>query len=104
MDDEDEDDGVIVPTHGDVLIARSSPPGYVSMRNRANGSYFIQELCKVLDENAKSAAPDDFVSVLTKVNKIVGEQTMNVGREKRKQTPCFYSTLTKKVMFSANNQ
>ena len=104
VDDEDKDDGVIGPTHGDVLIARSSPKGYQSIRNKANGSYFIQELCKVLDENTKSVDPGDLLSVLTKVNNNVGKQTMNVGGERRKQTPCFYSTHTKKVKFTATVQ
>ena len=104
MDEEYEDDGVIIPTHGDVLIARSSPLGFKSLRNKTNGSLFIQELCKVLDENAKSADSDDLLSVLTKVNNNVGKEIKIVGGERRKQTPCFYSTLTKKVKFTANNQ
>ena len=104
MDEEYEDDGVIIPTHGDVLIARSSPLGFKSLRNKTNGSLFIQELCKVLDENTKSVDPGDLLSVLTKVNNNVGKEIKNVGGERRKQTPCFYSTHTKKVKFTATVQ
>ena len=35
------------PENKDMLLAFSSCPGYVSVRNRENGSWFIQDLCEV---------------------------------------------------------
>ena len=103
-DEEYAADGVIIPTHGDVLIARSSVEGYESLRHKTDGSIFIQQLCMVLDANAKLADPDDFVSVLAKVNNNVGKQTMLHDGERTKQTPCFFSTLTKKVKLTMNKE
>ena len=33
--------------YSDMIIARSTIPGYVSFRNTGLGSWFIQDLCKV---------------------------------------------------------
>ena len=41
------------PENKDMLLAFSSCPGYVSVRNRENGSWFIQDLCEVQKSKVK---------------------------------------------------
>ena len=36
-----------VSEYGDLMVAYSTIPGFVSWRNETNGSWFIQDLCEV---------------------------------------------------------
>jgi hypothetical protein len=38
-----------IPSMADLLIVMSTPPSYVSLRNKEKGSWFIQSLCKNLE-------------------------------------------------------
>ena len=40
---------VTLTEFSDIMIAESTLPGYVAMRNKNEGSWFIQELCQVQD-------------------------------------------------------
>ncbi|XP_078318289.1 caspase-3-like [Crassostrea virginica] len=58
------------PAEADFLIAHSTMPGYVSLRNE-DGSFFIQSLVK----NIKELSPrEDLVSILAEVNRDVSEK------------------------------
>ena len=39
-----------IPCYADILIFQASYKGHVAIRNTASGSWFIQELCKGIDE------------------------------------------------------
>lgn len=89
-----------IPSEADFLIAYSVVPGYFSWRNSANGSWFIQALSEVLEENWSKM---DLLTMMTRVNKKValnfesrtGKDFMN----RKKQIPCITSMLTKEVWF-----
>lgn len=76
----------------------SSLLGHVSFRN-AQGSWYIQELCNVIE----SFDPDDesILDILTATNSAVSRRVSNVDgrRNNKKQISSFYSTLTKKLYF-----
>ncbi|EDS44486.1 caspase-6 [Culex quinquefasciatus] len=86
------------PEFADFLIAMSSHHGHVSFRN-AQGSWYIQELCNVIE----SFDPDDesILDILTATNSAVSRRVSNVDgrRNNKKQISSFYSTLTKKLYF-----
>lgn len=91
-----------VPVHADFLIARATPSGYLSMRHTQKGSFFIQALCKVLNEDGET---DDLVSLLTMVNDCVAQEDMKLEvepnvLEQRKQVACYTSTTTKKIQLT----
>ncbi|XP_016402196.1 caspase-8-like, partial [Sinocyclocheilus rhinocerous] len=50
----------------DFLIALSTVEGYVSVRDKYSGSWFIQSLCKHLEEGSKRG--QDILRILTNVN------------------------------------
>uniref|UniRef100_G3MT21 Caspase family p20 domain-containing protein n=1 Tax=Amblyomma maculatum TaxID=34609 RepID=G3MT21_AMBMU len=90
-----------IPTHADFLAAYSTVPGFYSWRNTSQGSWFVQALCSVLQERARSA---DLLSMLTVVCRRValyyescvpGDPTM----DRKKQVPSITSTLTRLVYF-----
>ncbi|XP_078318263.1 caspase-3-like [Crassostrea virginica] len=58
------------PAEADFLIAHSTMPGYVSLRNE-DGSYFIQSLVKNIKEHSPR---EDLVSILAEVNRDVSEK------------------------------
>lgn len=55
----------IGPQKGDSIIAWSTVQGYASFRDRYNGSWYIEELCKQLWRNGETK---DLVDILTLVN------------------------------------
>uniref|UniRef100_UPI0035902408 caspase-9 isoform X2 n=1 Tax=Myxine glutinosa TaxID=7769 RepID=UPI0035902408 len=66
MEEEDETDAVpIVPQMADLLLAYSTTPGYVSFRQKEEGSWYVQALLGVLKSDAHK---EDLLSMLTKVN------------------------------------
>lgn len=62
------------PERGDALIAWSTVKGYASFRDRTEGSWFIQELCREL---RASAATRDLVEIVTRVNDHLRSKTLH---------------------------
>lgn len=97
-----------VPSSADQLILYATSEGNYSMRCEGSGSWLIQILCNQLEKNNK----DDFLSILTEVNRkvalrIVGSEQTEARADARrlnltgaKQCPVVVHTLTKKLFFS----
>ncbi|XP_059830341.1 caspase-3-like [Hypanus sabinus] len=89
-----------IPIEADFLYAYSTAPGYYSWRNTANGSWFIQALCHVLDSYGKKL---ELMQLLTRVNhKVALEFESNTDANyssAKKQIPCIISMLTKEFYF-----
>jgi hypothetical protein len=86
------------PNHPDFLIVRSTMPNYVSFRNTKDGSWFIQELCAILDEASDQL---DLLTLLTVVNYKVSMR--NSEPHNYKQIICTSSMLTKLLYFRNKN-
>uniref|UniRef100_UPI0037E7BDEE caspase-6-like n=1 Tax=Semicossyphus pulcher TaxID=241346 RepID=UPI0037E7BDEE len=76
----------------DSIMCYSVAEGYLSYRQHQKGSWFIQDLCELL-QNGDSL---EFTKLLTKVNWKVSMRSNDSGK---KQVPCFASLLTKKLYF-----
>uniref|UniRef100_U3J6D5 Caspase-3 n=1 Tax=Anas platyrhynchos platyrhynchos TaxID=8840 RepID=U3J6D5_ANAPP len=88
-----------IPVEADFLYAYSTAPGYYSWRNAAEGSWFIQSLCRVLKEHARKL---ELMQILTRVNRRVSEYESYSNRldfNAKKQIPCIVSMLTKEFYF-----
>jgi caspase-like apoptosis-related cysteine protease len=83
------------PNHRDFLIVRSAMAGHVSYRCPIEGTWFIQDLCKELDQNGFS---EDIMSILTHVNWSVSERKTNP--DKKKQILCISNMLLKILRFN----
>ncbi|KAL7876780.1 hypothetical protein SRHO_G00034230 [Serrasalmus rhombeus] len=71
--------------------------GFVSFRNPSNGSFYIQDLCETLQEQASTL---EFTELLTLVNLKVSRRCA----ANNKQMPCFTSMLTKKLYFKPKKE
>lgn len=80
----------------DFLIAYSSFPGFKAFRRRDFGTWFIQTLCKELDENKYQF---DFMRILTMICQTVAYDFESDSEDKIKQIPCIQSMLTKLLVF-----
>ncbi|XP_067672933.1 caspase-7-like isoform X1 [Haliotis asinina] len=97
MDAEDEPVTLRIPRDADFLIAYASVRGYYAWRNEKSGSWFIQALCKVLEEHGTTL---DLMTMMTRVNHTVAFDYASKGKIKgKKQIPCITSMLTKDVFF-----
>jgi hypothetical protein len=89
-----------IPIEADFLVHYSTISGYYSWRNSLNGSWFIQSLCKVLDEHSKSL---EIMHLLTAVNRRVAyyyeSNTNDPHMNGKRQVPCIVSMLTKELYF-----
>lgn len=87
-----------IPMQADFLIAYSTVSGYYSWRNSANGSWFIQALCEILNKHAHEY---DLLKMLTLVNRRVAyffkSNTDDPYMNNKRQIPCVLSMLTKEV-------
>uniref|UniRef100_A0A914R3J2 Uncharacterized protein n=1 Tax=Panagrolaimus davidi TaxID=227884 RepID=A0A914R3J2_9BILA len=83
----------VMPIEGDMIIAYSTPPNYVSWRSGNRGSWFIESVCNIIGEYAKT---EEICSILTRVNQRVAKEYSAHGF---KQIPRFESSLTKKFYF-----
>lgn len=104
----DETDGVPYEVHKvqpilpqqDFLITYASLPGYYSFRNTLNGAWFIQTLCKELDEREDDY---DLMRILTLVSQTVAydyeSHSYDNELDLKKQIPCIVSMLTKILLF-----
>lgn len=74
--------------------------GHYSFRNET-GSWLIQEFCNVIEE-CDELATTSIYDLLTETNRAVSMRISNADgdKDKKKQIPSFYSTLTKKLYFS----
>lgn len=84
----------------DFLIAYASLPGFYSFRNTLNGAWFIQTLCKELDDRENHF---DFMKILTLVSQTVAydyeSHSYDTELDLKKQIPCVVSMLTKLLLF-----
>jgi len=53
------------PENKDMLIAYSSCPGYVSVRNSENGSWFVQDICEVFSEHSHDTDVRDMLDMVS---------------------------------------
>lgn len=94
-----------IPSYPDVFVGLSTPPGYYSWRNEQHGSHYINALCSVLGEESSSDKRRDLVSQMCVVNRQLGLHfesytPSNYKTNRKKQTPCFVSSLTRKLVFT----
>lgn len=87
-----------IPMYADYLMAFSTVPGHVSMRNITDGSWFIQSVCSNLNEYADK---EDLMGLLTFICQDVAMrfESENTKLGRIKQMPCFVSTLMRKLLF-----
>lgn len=91
-----QDDGPTscsLPIYSDLLTCISTVPGFTSIRHTENGSWFIQTLCKKINE---LAARKHFADILT----VVGREVQNLrGRNNQCMVPIYRSTLRMELFF-----
>ncbi|XP_048056547.1 caspase 8, apoptosis-related cysteine peptidase, like 1 isoform X2 [Megalobrama amblycephala] len=87
-----------IPKSADFLIGIASVEHCKSYRHVKNGSVFIQELCKQLEDGCPRNK--DINSILTKVNRAVSSQTF----QRFKQMPEVRYTLTKTLVLPMMKQ
>ncbi|XP_076025873.1 caspase-3-like [Genypterus blacodes] len=100
MDAVEQQSSERIPVEADFLYAYSTAPGYYSWRNTANGSWFMQALCEMLELHKGDL---EIMQILTRVNRMVamGFESSSAlpGFSAKKQIPCIVSLLTKDVYF-----
>ncbi|XP_048769781.1 caspase-3-like isoform X2 [Ostrea edulis] len=69
----------IAASEADFLVAQSTMPGYISLRDEKEGSFFIQSLVRHLKEHSRR---EDVVSILVEVNRDVSRR---VGKTREGQ-------------------
>lgn len=87
----------IVSSYADMYVAYSTVPRLVSYRDANKGTWFIQELCLVLDEQSDSKHLGDMMTVV--IDRVTKLYAANKASGKGKQTPMYYSALTGLVYF-----
>eukprot|EP00118_Oscarella_pearsei_P025070 m.307436 g.307436 ORF g.307436 m.307436 type:complete len:457 (+) comp42287_c0_seq1:41-1411(+) len=93
-DDETDANLSSLPVEADMLIAYATVPGYVSWRNSARGSWFVQALCDILTSFSHK---EHLTDMLLRVNRRVATSFEAKGR--RKQMPSPVVQLLKKLYF-----
>lgn len=84
-----------LPTPSDILVSYSTFPGYVSWRDTKLGSWYVETLDRVLEENT---ATDDLVTMLMVVN---NEVSQNSAKGLYKQMPGSFNFLRKLLYFQS---
>ncbi|XP_042347807.1 caspase-9 [Plectropomus leopardus] len=82
-----------LPTPSDILVSYSTFPGYVSWRDTQSGSWYVETLDSILEENA---ATNDLVTMLMMVNH---EVSQNSAKGLYKQMPGSFNFLRKLLHF-----
>ncbi|KAK9515625.1 hypothetical protein VZT92_026253 [Zoarces viviparus] len=82
-----------LPTPSDILVSYSTFPGYVSWRDPQAGSWYIETLDCILEENA---ATEDLATILMMVNHDVSQ---NSAKGVYKQMPGSFNFLRKPLYF-----
>ncbi|XP_066488088.1 caspase-6 [Tiliqua scincoides] len=89
-----------LPAGADFLMCYSVAEGYYSHRETVYGSWYIQDLCEMIQKHGSSL---EFTELLTLVNRKVSHRRVDVCKDinaiGKKQIPCFASMLTKKLYF-----
>lgn len=84
----------------DFLIAYATLPGFYSFRNTERGSWFVQSLCKEINERKSNY---DLMKIFTFVNQTVAydyeSNSYSAELDQKKQIPCIMSMLTKLLLF-----
>ncbi|XP_077371004.1 caspase-9 [Festucalex cinctus] len=93
---DEPDAGATLPTPSDILVSYSTFPGYVSWRDAQSGSWYIETLDHILEENA---ATDDLVTMLMMVN---NEVSQNSAKGIYKQMPGSFNFLRKLLYFQTS--
>ncbi|XP_072553252.1 caspase-9 [Salminus brasiliensis] len=86
-----------LPTPSDILVSYSTFPGYVSWRDTLKGSWYVETLDRILEENAGT---DDLVTMLMMVNNEVSQIS---AKGLYKQMPGSFNFLRKHLYFQAPN-
>lgn len=76
-----ESDGSVMPfrVYSDMLIANSTLPGYVSLRDVNDGSWYIQSLCEVFAARAHDCHVEDLFKLVDKnMAERLGSQTSSI--------------------------
>lgn len=93
-----------LPAGADFIMCYSVAEGYYSHRETINGSWYVQDLCLLLQKYGDSL---EFTELLTLVNRKVSMRTVGNSNDRnaigKKQVPCFVSMLTKKLYFRQKN-
>ncbi|KAE8293205.1 Caspase-9 [Larimichthys crocea] len=84
-----------LPTPSDILVSYSTFPGYVSWRDTQAGSWYVEILDRILEENA---ATDDLGTMLMMVNH---EVSQNSAKGIYKQMPGSFNFLRKLLYFQS---
>ncbi|XP_015589999.1 caspase-1 isoform X2 [Cephus cinctus] len=84
-----------IPTHADFLIAHSSADGFYSWRNPAEGTWYVQSLCDVLDTYSSTT---DLLKMLTITARKVATEyrsynDLNPAGDDQRQVPSLTSML-----------
>ncbi|KAG7333657.1 hypothetical protein KOW79_002064 [Hemibagrus wyckioides] len=96
------DAGVVqtLPAGADFIMCYSVAEGFYSHRETMNGSWFVQDLCELLEQYGSTL---EFTELLMLVNRKVSHRSVQNCRDLsaigKKQVPCFASMLTKKLYF-----
>lgn len=89
-----------IPLESDFLYFYSTPPGYYSWRNDQDGSWFVQQLCRVFNEHGETS---ELGHMLLTVQRLVASEYQSRTGDVRscgmKQIPVAVSTLRKLVYF-----
>ncbi|XP_012722209.2 caspase-9 [Fundulus heteroclitus] len=85
-----------LPNSSDILVSYSTFPGYVSWRDTQAGSWYVETLDRILEENA---ATDDLVTMLMMVNH---EVSQNSAKGLYKQMPGSFNFLRKLLYFQTS--
>nr|CAB3227930.1 caspase-7 [Phallusia mammillata] len=92
-----------IPLQADFLLAHSTCQDYYAWRHEANGSIFIQILCKCLNEFIPQGM--DLMRILTRVSQIVARDfqscTLDYATSGKKVMPSITSQLRFEVYFPA---
>ncbi|XP_076618693.1 caspase-1 [Colletes latitarsis] len=90
-----------IPTHADFLFAYSTVEGFSSWRDAEYGTWYIQCLCKVIQEYWETT---DLLKMLTITARTVANDCTsthtNPAKNNQKQMPSLTSTLTREVFFT----
>ncbi|XP_013381077.1 caspase-3-like [Lingula anatina] len=89
---------ISTPIDADNLVAYATTPGHIAWRQTDRGSWFIYNLCQVIETDHRN---EHFVDILTETSRLVADLTAplesNGIKTVAKQMPIFVSTLRKKM-------
>ncbi|VDH91689.1 caspase 8 [Mytilus galloprovincialis] len=90
-------DDVMHPNPSDFLLGFSTAPGYISYRDSRSGSFYIQSLCRQIQEKCKS---HHLLDILTEVNSQVSKENILLdGGHRALTVPTQETSLTAKFYF-----